>query len=925
MQGAPQPLLPQGWTQAEFEWLSALGNAKGAEARAVLLRQHPERQSPTFIESRYPALNTEAPVVAQAWLPAAKGLVVLADHLRQPALQGYTRLQLAYLRLIQAEYPAALQLIEAAVPFFQRANDRVGKARALHLQAQIFDEQGDHARALKLLQQAYALYQQANAERYLVGCEYNLAVLYHQLGESARGLPYLQRALSRAQRMGDSHRLARLLLFQGVLYRALQRYEDALQAYQHALPRFQEAGDTLNYARTLANIGLVYWSMGLLSEARLHYAQAMPHFRETGALHDVATCLLNTGILLQDEGDLVQAVQALTEARQLYEQLQDEEGIAFCLLNLASALNAQRHTAQALAHAHEASLRCDRLGMAREAATARLEKAFALIDQKRYQDADQTLAKAQSALESMGAGEILANCLFLRGECMRKLKRYAQASVYYDRSLNLLTRLQQLLGVPPEDLSRYLAQFREIVSTIACFYAGWGDARKAFAVCQQGKGVAMRFALLNSRRASSLLTHAEQKRLDALRLRWERAYEQFQRARQPAERRAKQREYERRLAEWQRYRQMLAARNARWQIQAGAPLPMEQIPLDERTALVEYAVSLDWLAILLLRREQGGLRLRQFIVQLTQEQLTETIAAFRRAIDQEAPLAQVHALGGQLYGWLLAPLEAHLKGVSNLVLCPDGILHQLAWGALRAPSGQYLTQWFRLTVAPSATVWATAQRMATPRRSAYSRPLMVAVSRFPAGLSGATARAGLAPLPGVIRERAVLQGLFGKSLTLLSEGQAQRERVLTALPRASLIHCATHAVVNPRLPLLSALALAGKERTEWLYAADVLSLRLQARLTVLSACSTAEGALSGDGLMGVGWAFLGAGCPTVLATLWKLPDEATPLWIESFYRAYRAGRSPDEAVQQANAQLLNHPRFAHPRYWAAWTLIGSGK
>ncbi|MCS7066299.1 MAG: CHAT domain-containing protein, partial [Fimbriimonadales bacterium] len=782
-----------------------LGDTTRPEARAVLLRQHREWQSPEFIEARYPALSTEAPAVAQAWLPAAKGLIALADHLRQPALQGYTRLQFAYLLSILTEYAAALRQIEAAVSFFKRVGERVGQARALHLQAQIFDERGDHARALKLLQQAYALYQQANAERYLTSCEHSLAILHHQLGESERGLPYLQRALARAQRMGDSHRVARLLLFQGILYRALERYDDALQVYHQALPRFQAAGDTLNFARTLANIGLVYWSMGLLNEARLHYAQAMPHFREAGALGDVATCLLNTGILLQEEGDLVQAAQALTEARQLYEQIQDEEGVAFCLLNLASVFNTQKHAAQALAHAHDASLRFDRLGLAREAAFARFEKATALIDQGRFREADQTLARAQPALESAGAGEALVNCLFLRGECLRKQKRFQQAGNYYDRSLEQLMRLQRS-SVPPEELSRYLVRFREIVSAVVCFYAGMGDARKAFTICQQGKGIALRQALWNRRRASSPLTPAEQKRLDELRLRWERAYAHWQQARQPAERRAKQREYERYLAEWQRYRQRLAARNARWQIQAGAPLPMERIPLDARTALVEYAISHEGLAILLLRRERGKLRLRSFVIRLTLEQLTETIAAFRRAIESEASLTQIHALGSRLYQWLLAPLEAHLQGISDLVLCPDGVLYQVPWGALRLPTGRYLTQRFTLTLAPSATVWATARQIAQGRQALHSRPLLVAVSRFAAGASGMMARAGLTPLPGVVQERQVLQRLFGKSLTTLSEGQARRERVLRALPRASLIHCATHAMVNLRMPLLSALA-----------------------------------------------------------------------------------------------------------------------
>jgi CHAT domain-containing protein len=861
-QNRDQP-LPAGWSRAQFEWLSALGNATRSETRAQLLRQHREWQTPPFVRERYPTLNTEVPAIAKEWLSAAKGLVVLSDSLRQPSLQGFTRLQLAYLYMILERPDLAHQQIRAATPFFKRARDTLGQARALHLKAMLLDEGGEHRRALDTLHEARRLYRQLNTPAYLARCEYQIAVVYHQMGDSARGLTYLQQAMRWAQAAGDQVQMAHFQLFAGVLYRALERYEEALQSYHQALPMLREAGDTLNAARVLANIGLVHWSMGLLGEARRYYEQAMPLFHQMESRRDVAFCLMNTGLLLQEEGDLPLAAQTFSEARQLFEQLGDAEGVAFCHLNLASVFNAQRQSEQALMQAREATQRFQSLGFQRKLALAQINQAIALLNLKRFREADVVLSQVMERLPRDGDRVSRMHCLFLRGECARGLRQLRQARAWYEASLRLLQQLSLQNEVPLEERSRYLARFREMVSAIADFYVGLGDAPSAFRVCQQGKGSVLRQML-------------------------------------PAPRGGQRPRAAHRLENY-----------------AGLPL------LDAHTALVEYAVAPDSVAIILLRHEGGKPRLRSARVPLRQELLHQTVGLLRRAVESGSEVAEIQRLASRLYGWLLAPLEPYLKGVRRLVLCPDGILHALPWSVLYQRSKGYLIQQFALTVAPSATLWAGAHRQAATRPHAQTRPLLIALSRF--GGSNAGVRVALRNLPGVATERKVLQRLFGNALRVLGEGEATRSRVLTQLPRASLIHFATHAVTNARIPLLSGLALAPQGANRWLSGYDVLSVRLRARLTVLSACSTAEGMLSGDGQVGLAWAFLGAGCPTVLATLWQLPDEAVPLWMEAFYRAYRAAQPAAEASRQATLALLNHPRFAHPRYWCAWCLIGSGE
>ncbi len=247
----------------------------------------------------------------------------------------------------------------------------------------------------------------------------------------------------------------------------------------------------------------------------------------------------------------------------------------------------------------------------------------------------------------------------------------------------------------------------------------------------------------------------------------------------------------------------------------------------------------------------------------------------------------------------------------------------MPWAVLQGRDNRYLIERYEIATASSASVWGYAERASRASPSAFERPLMVALSEFPSN-GGSGVRARLSPLPGVRREQTVFVRLLGRSAQVLQERNATRERVIENAKRATLLHIATHAVPNLRLPLLSALALYGTREPTWLYANDILQARLSARLVVLSACSTAEGAVGNDGMMGLSWAFMLAGCPSVLTTLWKLPDESVPMWMEAFYTALRQRRSVAQSVREATLRLLRDARYRHPRYWGAWIVQGAG-
>lgn len=902
-----QQSLPQGWSQAEWDWVSAIAQARNASERERLLKQHPEWLNAKFIEARATTLVEEAPASAQRLLDAARGLVVLADHLRHPLMQGLTRLHHALLLSTLYRFEEATALLNRSEHYLQRANATAELGQLYYLRASIAFDRGNLPDTRQNLERAYRLFQQAANSDWLTRSEYLWALYHRAAGSPEQGIPYLQRALARARKTGNTVAQSKVLLAMGILYRAMEQYEDALAAYEQAL-RLEK--HPLERARLTANIGLVYWSMGLYPEARAHYALAMPIFRETQSLRDVATCLMNSGLLLQAEGDIEGALAAYDEALTLYRQIQDEYGIGYCELNRSSAFLQAKQDQQALQSAQRAVATLTRVQAVLELVACRINQASALIQLGRYAEA-QSIARQllqQTAVNDFSKVQLW----FLLGETQRKQKRFREAEQSYTRCLAAIEPIQSLQQIPSEERAFYLAKLREVVAGIGTYWAQRQQFEKVFEVCQRGKGSTLR--MLRPLRTASALPSREQARLERLQSRWEQAQSQMQNAKTATERNRFQQAYARAYAEWTRLRQQLSKKYPRWQLQQSVPFTSQQIRLTPQTAVVEYLVSRDGVAIAVLHASRGRNRVSGAFVAIPHEQLERAVRSVLASIESQDSSNAFQSHAKALYRLLIRPVEPFLKEARHLVMCGDGILHSIPWGVLMDGQGRYLIDQYALCSAPSASVWA---HMESNSRGASHRPLMVAVSQF-TGQRG-DVRGKLAPLPGVEKEKQALQSQL-RGLVVLAESQATREKVLQALPSASLIHIATHAIPNNNAPMQSVFAL----HRGWLYAQDVMMRPLNAELTVLSACATAKGKATADGFLGLSWTFLFAGCRNVVATLWKLPDEGVDLWMNAFYKHYRSTKSAAKAVQHACQRMRNHPRYAHPRYWGAWTCMGKG-
>jgi CHAT domain-containing protein/tetratricopeptide (TPR) repeat protein len=297
-----------------------------------------------------------------------------------------------------------------------------------------------------------------------------------------------------------------------------------------------------------------------------------------------------------------------------------------------------------------------------------------------------------------------------------------------------------------------------------------------------------------------------------------------------------------------------------------------------------------------------------------------------------------------LYDLLIAPVRSSLptRRDALVTIVPHGVLHRLSFAGLISPGGRYLLEDLRLSYAPSlGTLEITMARAAVPPAS---RVVVVADPRVTREVSRVD---GLAPLPGAAAEgRAVAREAASRGTPVLLTGaDATERRVLTEAATARVLHFATHAVVRDDRPFDSFLALAGapgpdaaEEADGRLTTSEVYGLDLQAEIVVLSACHSASGPVTGDGMVGLTRAFFSAGSPTVVASLWDLPDATTSRVLPAFYRQWTATGSKAEALRRAQLRLLADLRAGrvsvetpagrfvlpeHPAVWAGLVLVGA--
>jgi CHAT domain-containing protein/tetratricopeptide (TPR) repeat protein len=316
---------------------------------------------------------------------------------------------------------------------------------------------------------------------------------------------------------------------------------------------------------------------------------------------------------------------------------------------------------------------------------------------------------------------------------------------------------------------------------------------------------------------------------------------------------------------------------------------------------------------------------------------------------------------------LLGPVAAHL-GRKRVLVITEGVLQYIPFDALPipqsasdgkqdAPEPTLMLSHHEIVNLPSISALAAIRR---ERRGANRAPRVVAVladpvfelddQRLQGGAKAEATEANRANLVHALRD---IQGLgAGSVIPRLSYASGEADAIVKLAPadgamlakdfdasRATLtsprlaeyqvVHLATHGLANAEHPELSGLLLSmvgrdGRGENGFIQLHDIYALRFSAELVVLSACSTGLGEnVKGEGLVGLTRGFMYAGSKGVVASLWKVDDQATAELMSYFYKSLLKDKLPPAAaLRAAKEQLRRQKRWRAPFYWAAFVLQG---
>lgn len=697
------------------------------------------------------------------------------------------------------------------------------------------------------------------------------------LGRSEEALTRMQEAMELATELNDQTTLVNTHLRLGDIYLVLDRDDDALTNYQTAADLAQRAGLNQPRGRALLGIGRIQMGRGQLVEARqtLYLAlTAAQYARDIAGQVKVLTAQGDLA-LLGDTPDTAAALRSYQQALQIAEQSSDIRLSVDTLINIGDLQT--QNTEDLL--------------------TASL-----------------TYHRALARAESVNDHDAIARIGGRLGQLMMSTGQLEVADRHFSAALDLVEQTQR--GFQSETLqSQFAANYAWIYTDYVSMLFQEGRTPEAFTVAERARARAFLDQLaagpLDLREGASADLLEEEVRLrreiDATR-------QLLLKAQQVA---PVDREYIQELRDHLFNKQnaymllfeRLQAQNPQLATLTGvetASLAEIQAALDPDTTLLSFYTAPERTFVFLVTADDFTGR----VLDVTEQQLKEAIDRFRADETQTAPLTELYTL-------LIDPIK-HRLNTPHLTLVPHGVLHYLPFAALINQNGELLGEIFALNYLPSAT----------------SLLYLPDIPEQPGEMLalGDPEVEGLHPLPNAEDEvQAVVEIMGGQAVT---GEQATEAMVWQRSDRAGILYLAAHGEFNKHVPLFSTLHLApgqgedGRLEAHEIYRLDLTS---STELVVLSACETGVGVLTGgDEFTGLNRAFLYAGAPRVIATLWQVDDAATRILMEAFFKARSSGQGNAEALQTAQQTVRNYQDedgkmpYTAPYYWAAFVLVGRG-
>jgi len=741
-------------------------------------------------------------------------------------------------------------------------------------------------------------------------------LLGHQAGVPLQTAPldyskaiacYLQN-LELARLSRDDARFGYALNNLGATYYAIGDYEKAISYQQQRLAQAESRADLLGKGQAFIGLGAAYGAIGNYKKAIEYYEQSLEVAHSLKSADLEASILRNLGLVYYAQKEYTKAVEYQEQSLAMAKQQRDRRGEALALSNLglanysltdyARAIDEQK---QSLAIAKE--LR-DRFVQGR--ALENLGIAYYAV--KNYRQAiesyQQSLAIARELSDRHAQGRALSNL----GDALYKAKQPAEAIKAFFSAIEIWESLRSNLNNNDLNLISIFETQETSYSTLQEVLANQNQPKEALKIAERGRAQAFVRLLTNrfSTQSAQATLKSSENQIKPIDL---------------PEIQQIAKEHNSTLVSYSIIKEDIEADGQRkvqdselyiWVTQPTGQIEFRRISLK---GLAEEETLLKTLITKSRCFTPNCVRNKQRSQPATNPTRTTPIVE-QRFLDSSLQ---------ELYQLLIEPIADLLPQdpTSRIIFIPQESLFLVPFAALQDPSGNYLIEKHTILTAPSIQVLSLTkkqQQLASGKGAVVvGNPTMPSVS-----FNTNQPPQKLASLPYSETEAIAIAQLL--NVEPLTGDKATKVAVLQQIEQARIVHLATHGILDDveGLGIPGSIALApSKGDSGLLTANEIFNLKLNAELVVLSACNTGRGRITGDGVIGLSRSFIAAGVPSVVVSLWSVPDESTANLMAEFYRQMQL--TPDIAQALRKAMLVTLVKHPNPVDWAAFTLIGEAQ
>ena len=326
-----------------------------------------------------------------------------------------------------------------------------------------------------------------------------------------------------------------------------------------------------------------------------------------------------------------------------------------------------------------------------------------------------------------------------------------------------------------------------------------------------------------------------------------------------------------------------------------------QKTLDNKTQLITYFLGENNLYTFIITQDN-----RTFQKNENAKILVKEIDKLKEALIRQK---SINVSSNNLYEYLLKDKIDQSK--NNIIIIPDNVLNYIPFETLQNNNNKYVIEDFTLSYSGSIRL------LLELNNDFFNYKLPNYWAGFSPSYEGNNE---LSSSKGEIETISkIVDGIsfFGVAST--------KENFFINNTDYSILHLAMHAEIDNNNPMYNKLVFSDGDLTS----SEIYVSNNKANLAVLSACNTGFGKLEkGEGVMSMARAFHFSGIPSIIMSLWKVPDKETKIIMLAFYKYLKKGMPKNKALQKAKLEYLsstNDITLKHPYYWSGFVLTGNNQ